>query len=241
VNSAIVVTNARGVHGPVVAEHVMALVFALAKRLPSATRYQQKRVWGQELMWNESPRPREVAGATLGIVGLGSIGREVARLAVAAGMRVLAGRENPGKGSAPAQQVYGPAEIGEMLRQSDYVVLAAPLTRDTAALINRDRLALMKPDAYLINVARGPLVDVEALVEALRSKRIAGAALDVFAEEPLPPESPLWGLENVLITPHTAAVTERLWERHYELICENLRRFMHGEELLGIVDKDKAY
>jgi phosphoglycerate dehydrogenase-like enzyme len=238
----VVVTNARDVHGPVVAEHVIALVLALAKRLPSAVRYQLKRTWAQQQIWRESPRPREIAGATLGLVGLGSIGVETAKRAAALGMSVIAVREHPEMPSdASVNKVFGANELEELLQASDYVVLAAPLTARTRALINRDRLRQMKPDAYLINVSRGALVDEPALIEALKQGRIAGAALDVFEKEPLPPQSPLWKTANVLITPHSAAFTERLWERHYALISENLRRLLAGMPLLNTVDKRRGY
>ncbi len=239
--SNVVVTNAREVHGPVVAEHAIALVLALAKRLPSAMRSQQQRQWGQQAMWEERPRPREVQGATLGLVGLGSIGREVAKRAHALGMSVVAVREHPEKGTDVCDAVRGPAELDRMLAEADYVVIAAPFTDATRTLFDAARLARMKPDAYLINVSRGPLVDEAALADALRQRKIAGAALDVFSVEPLPPDSPLWGLENLLITPHTAAVTEKLWERHYALMRQNLRRYLAGEKLLGVVEKAKGY
>jgi len=241
VESDIVITNARDVHGAVVAEHAMALLLALAKRLPSAVRHQQRRQWGQQAMWKESPPPREVQGATLAVIGLGSIGREVARRASALGMRVIAVREHPGKGGAQAHEVHAPEDLDNVLAESDFVLLAAPLTEKTRHLINAARLQRMKPDAYLINVSRGPLIDDQALVAALKQRRIAGAALDVFVEEPLPPDSPYWELENVLITPHTAAVTEKLWERHYALIRANLERFFAAQPLLGVVDKKRGY
>lgn len=241
VDSSVVLTNAREVHGPVVAEHAIAMVLALAKRLPSAMHSQQRRAWGQQAMWEERPRPREVQDATLGLIGLGSIGREVAKRARALGMRVVAVREHPEKGGEGVDAVHGPADLNRMLAEADYVVIAAPITSATQSLFDSARLAHMKPDAYLINVSRGQLVDEGALAEALRQKKIAGAALDVFSVEPLPPDSPLWGLDNLLITPHTAAVTEKLWERHYQLMRENLRRYLAGEALLGVVDKKKGY
>jgi phosphoglycerate dehydrogenase-like enzyme len=241
VASDVMVTNARDVHGPVVAEHVIALVLAMAKRLPSAVRYQLKRTWAQQEIWRESPRPREIAGATLGLVGLGSIGQETAQRAAALGMKVIAVREHPDIPNAPVTKIFGTNELDEMLQASDYVVLAAPLTTRTRALMNRDRLRHMKPDAYLINVSRGALVDESALIEALQQRRIAGAALDVFEKEPLPPESPLWKMSSVLITPHSAALTEKLWERHYALIVENLRRLIAGAPLLNMVDKRRGY
>lgn len=242
VNSDIVLTNARDVHGPVVAEHVIALVFALAKRIPQAVRLQEKHVWGQMLIWETLPRPREIAGTTLGLVGLGSIGRAVAKHAAALGMRVIAVREHPEK-SVPegVEQVFGPAQLEALFTQSDYVVLAAPVTPNTRQLMNAARLAQMKPDACLINVGRGSLVNESALAEALRTGRLGGAALDVFEKEPLAADSPLWDLENLLITPHTAGLTEKLWERNYALIAENLRRYLAHQPLLAVVDKQKGY
>lgn len=241
VNSEIILTNAREVHGPVVAEHVIALIFALAKKIPESALLQQKHVWGQQILWDELPRVREVAGATVGIVGLGSIGRAVATSAKALGMKVIAMREHPEKGSEGADVVFGPAQIGEIFRQADYIVLAVPVTDGTKAIANAERLALMKPGACLINVGRGPLVDEPALAAALREKTIGGAALDVFPKEPLPADSPLWDVPNLLITPHTAALTDKLWERHYALFSENLRRYLGGQPLLAVVDKQKGY
>ncbi len=241
INSKIQITNAREVHGPVVAEHVIAQIFALAKKIPDAVRLQQKHEWGQQRMWEEQPRVREVAEATVGLIGMGSIGRAVARSAKALSMRVIAAREHPEKGSEGAEAVFGPTQIDEVFRQADYIVLAAPITPATTALANAERLALMKPDACLINVGRGALVDEAALAVALREKRIGGAALDVFPKEPLAPDSPLWDLPNLLITPHTAALTDKIWERHYALFSENLRRYLAGQPLLFLVDKNKGY
>ncbi len=242
VNSEIILTNAREVHGPVVAEHVIALIFALAKKIPEAVRLQQRQIWGQEQLWLTRPRPREVAGATLGLVGLGSIGREVARRAAALGMRVIAVREHPDREKPEGvDEVWPNTSLAKLLGISDYVVLAIPITSSTRGLMNAERIAMMKADACLINVGRGPLVDEQALTAALRANRIGGAALDVFEKEPLPPDSPLWGLENLLITPHSAGMTEKLWERHYALIRENLRRYLAGEPLLAVVDKQKGY
>ena len=242
IDSGEVVTNAREVHGPVVAEHVIALIFALARKVPAAVRLQQEHIWGQELLWRQSPRPREVAGATLGLVGLGSIGREVARKASALGMKVVAVRENPTKEEPQnIQQVYSPDQLDQLLQQSDFVVLAAPVTAATQGMINAERFSQMKPDAHLINVGRGPLIDEAALIDALSNHKIAGAALDVFTEEPLPANSHLWDLPNLLITPHSAGLTEKLWERHYSLLSGNLRRFLAGEPLLSQVDKKRGY
>ena len=242
ISSDVILTNASAVHGPVVAEHVIALIFALAKKIPEAVRLQLKHVWGQDAMWHGHPRPREVAGATLGLVGLGNIGREVAKRASGLGMQVIATRENPEKAKPEGvERVLAPGQLDTLLRQSDYVVLATPVTPATTGLMNAQRLATMKPDACLLNVGRGPLVDEPALAAALRDGRIGGAALDVFEEEPLPPESPLWDLDNLLITPHTAGLTEKLWERHYVLFSENLVRYLAHQPLLAVVDKKRGY
>jgi phosphoglycerate dehydrogenase-like enzyme len=242
IDSDIVLTNSREVHGPVVAEHVMALIFALAKKIPRAVLFQQKRVWGQEAMWTEGIHLQELAGSTLGLIGVGSIGRRVAQMASAMGMRVIAVREHIEKATPEGVAAVFPlSELEQLLHQSDFVVLAAPLIEATEGLINASRLAAMKPSVYLINVGRGPQVDEAALADALRTHRIAGAALDVFEREPLPAASPLWTFENLLITPHTAGLTDKLWHRHYDLFSDNLRRYLAGEPLQFIVDKHKGY
>ena len=239
--SPVVITNARAVHAPVVAEHILAVMLALAKRLPSAMRYQQAKTWAQETIWNESPTLREVAGSTVCVVGMGSIGTEFARRAQALEMHVIAVREHPERGAEFAQEVVGTKELDTALPRADFVVLCAPVTPATRGMMNADRLLHMKKDAYLINVGRGTLVDDAALIAALQGHHIAGAALDVFTEEPLPSDSPYWSLDNVLITPHTAALTDKLWERHYRLVSENLRRFLSGEPLLYVVNKQRGY
>jgi phosphoglycerate dehydrogenase-like enzyme len=242
VNSEVVLTNGRDVNGPVVAEHVMGLILALAKNLPQAMRFQARRFWGQEEMWNSFPRPREIAGATLGLVGLGSIGSNVARHASALGMRVIAVRENLEKRKPEGVEiVLASSDLNSLIERSDYIALTVPVTQETAGLMNAARFARMKPGACLINVGRGPLVDESALVDVLRGRKIGGAALDVFEQEPLPSDSPLWDLKNLLITPHTAGLTEKLWDRQYELISENLRRYLEHRPLLAVVDKKKGY
>ena len=242
VDSDVILTNSTEVHGPVVAEHVIALIFALAKKIPQATLMQQKHVWGKEAMWREGYFPREIAGATLGLIGLGSIGRRVAVMASALGMRVIAVREHIDKGAPDGvEAVFAPSELDKLLPQSDFVVMAAPLVSATQGLLNAERIALMKPDSFLINVGRGPQVDEAALASALRRRRIAGAALDVFEQEPLPPDSPLWNLDNLLITPHTAGLTAKLWDRHYDLFSDNLRRYVSRQPLRYVVDKRKGY
>lgn len=240
VASQVRITNSAEIHGAVVAEHAMAVIFALAKSIPAAVRHQLDSNWGQQQIWNETP-PREIAAATLGIIGLGKIGNELARMAKALAMRVLAVRDHPERGAGNADVVYGANDFERLLKESEYIVLAAPLTRKTATLFNDKVFSQMRPDAFFINVSRGALVDEAALARALKQKKIAGASLDVFTSEPLPADSPLWKLENLLITPHTAALTDKLWERHLARITENLRRYFAGQSLLGQVDKTKGY
>lgn len=250
VNSDITVTNARSVHGPVVGEHVLALMFALAKRLPSAMQMQKKHEWGQEAMTREQPPIRELRDSVLGLIGVGSIGGHVGAIASAIGMRVFAVRANPQKGidwlkpNDPVRaqhRVYGPKDLDRVLADADFLVISAPVTTATKKMIGQRELATMKHDAYLINVARGALVDQPALITALEEKRLGGAALDVFAEEPLPEDSPLWDMENVLITPHSAGIAHKLWERQYALFSQNLRRFVIGAPLIGVVNKKAGY
>jgi D-2-hydroxyacid dehydrogenase (NADP+) len=241
IDADISICNAARVHGPIVAEHAIAMVLALAKRVPSAVRYQEKRRWAMEDIWKEQPRPREIAGATLAVVGLGSIGAEVASLAAALKMHVIGVRQHPEHGSQGAHEVLGYQALDDALKRADFIVLAAPLTPQTRHLIDSRRLQLLKPGAYLINVCRGALVDEEALVKALRDHRLAGAALDVFTEEPLPRRSPLWKLPQVLITPHTAFLTEKVWERHYAVFTGNLKQYLAGEALQDTVDKKQGY
>lgn len=242
VNSEVILTNGREIHGPIVAEHVIALIFALAKGLHYAARFQAQHIWAQELLWKGPGRPREIAGTTLGLVGLGSIGRAVAKSAALLNMNVIATREHPEREKPEGVgKVFSTEQLGDLLSQSDYVVLAAPVTVETRGLIGAEQLAKMKSSACLINVGRGTLIDEPALVSALREKKIAAAALDVFQREPLPADSPLWDLENVLITPHTAGLAEKSWERQYELFTENLRRYLAGKPLLDTVDKRLGY
>jgi glyoxylate/hydroxypyruvate reductase len=169
-----------------------------------------------------------VRGTTVLVVGLGEIGREVARLAEAFGMRVLSTRRNEG-------------ELDELLPRADSVVITLPLTTETRGLIDRRRIGLLKPGAILVNLGRGPVLDEDALIDALRSGRVRGAALDVFATEPLPPDSPLWELDNVILSPHTAAQSIRENERIVELFADNLRRYLAGEELRSRIRTDLFY
>jgi D-2-hydroxyacid dehydrogenase (NADP+) len=223
------ITSAGAVHGPVVAEHAIALVLALAKRLPAARDNQQQRKWAMRAIWDEFPRPRELRDAVLTVVGLGAIGSEIAALAAGLRMHVIGIREHPERGAAGAHEVLGFDAVDTAIARSDFIVLAAPASPGTHKMIDVRRLQLFQRHAYLINVARGALIDEKALVEALTQRCLAGAALDVFQCEPLPSTSPLWKMQQVLITPHTAFLSDKAWERHYILFSDNLRRYLAGQ------------
>ncbi len=229
----IAVTNTRGIHGEAMAEYTATVMLALQWRLPALIRDQQARRWQPELV-------RPIAGATLGVVGLGAIGGAVARRAASLGMRVVGVKRTP----APVpgvDRVYGPSALREMLPECDFVVLVVPTTGETRRMIGAFELAAMKPGAFLVNIARASVVDEMALVEALGARRIAGAALDVFEEEPLPPSSPFWDLENVILTPHIAGVPVDYARRVLEIFLDNLARWRAGEPLRNLVDPTRGY
>jgi phosphoglycerate dehydrogenase-like enzyme len=228
--------NAGGVNANAVAQHAMALILALARRLPEARDNQAKRVW-RGMISDLTQREDELGGKTLLIVGLGRIGGTLAQLAKAFGMRVVATRLNPATGAGAADTVHGIYELGSLLGQADYVALTCPLTPQTERLIDAAALSRMQPSASLVNVARGRCVDEPALIEALRGGRLASAALDATVEEPLPDNSPLWSMPNVLITPHTAGETRRYEDNLIDILLENLDRLGRGETVLrnGVV------
>jgi phosphoglycerate dehydrogenase-like enzyme len=254
----VLVTNARGVFSRPIAEHVLLMILAVSRHLPELLELQRERTW-------QPLEGRELRELTIGIVGYGSLGRSVASLASAFGARIIAMRRRPGgaagepdpRGGAetPAgaddddgfpfeprvERVVGPDGLHELLAASDMVVLAAPLTPETEGMIDEVAVGAMKGDAWLINVARGRLVDDTALVRALREHRIGGAALDTFRDEPLPPGSPYWELPNVILTPHTAWSSARVLDRSIDLFCDNLVRFSRGEPLRNVVDPAAGY
>jgi phosphoglycerate dehydrogenase-like enzyme len=232
----LLVTNARGVFSRPIAEYVVMMMLAVARRLPQLLELQRERTW-------QPLRGRELSELTVGIVGYGSIGVEVARLLAPFGCRVLATRRHPerGAGEASSVEMHGLDQLDEVLRASDIVVVAAPLTDETAGLIGAEQLSQMREDAWLINIARGRLVDELALRRALESGWIGGAVLDVFNEEPLSPESPLYGTPNLVITPHTSWASNRVIERTVDLFVDNLRRDLAGEPLRNLVDLEAGY
>lgn len=250
----VVFTTTSGLHAINIGEYVLASILAWTRKLPELFDLQRKREWPSD-RWTHFA-PLELRGATLGIVGYGSIGREVGRLAKAFGMRVLAlKRRTESAGEQGAYEfdgvgdpdgalpdaLYGPAQLREMLAQCDYVVLAAPLTRETRGMIGEAELRAMKRTAYLVNIARGEVCDESALIHALQAGWIAGAGLDVFTKEPLPENSPLWTMPNVILTPHLSGFSRNYEQRAVDIFCENLRRYLAGQPLLNVVDKSTGY
>jgi len=223
--------SARGVNARAVAEHAMALILALSRRLPEARDNQTRRVW-RGMIGDLTEREDELGGKSLLVVGLGDIGGRLARLAKAFDMRVVGLRRNPAAGRGVADTVHRMDALRSLLPETDFVALTCPLTTETEHLIDTEAFGRMKPSAYLVNIARGRVVDEPALVKALAAKRIAGAAIDVTAEEPLAPSSPLWGMAQVLITPHTAGETRRYEDNVIEILRDNLERLWRGDQQL---------
>jgi phosphoglycerate dehydrogenase-like enzyme len=223
--------SARGVNARAVSDHAMALILALARRLPEARDNQVKHHW-RGMISDLSLREDELSGKTLFVVGIGGIGGRLAKLAKAFEMEVVGFRRDPAAGKGNADEVYGIAALKSLLPRADFVALTCPLTDETRNLINADSLSRMKPSAFLINVARGPCVEETALIAALTDGQIAGAGIDVTAEEPLSPTSRLWTFPNVLITPHTAGETRKYEDNVLDILQENLERLWRGENAL---------
>jgi phosphoglycerate dehydrogenase-like enzyme len=252
-HSDILLTSASGVHTSNIAQYVLAQILYWANHIE---RWRTAQAGGQwpENRW-QTFLPIELRGKTLGIVGYGSLGREIGRLAKAFGLRVLATKGNakqvedvgytlPGTGDPKGQaveRIYPPEAIRSMVAEADFVVITAPLTSKTHHLFNEELLRVMKPTAYLINVGRGSIIKEGDLVKALKKGWLAGAGLDVFEEEPLPASSPLWKLDNLLLSPHVSGFTEQYNDRTAELFAQNLRRYLAGEPLLNVVNRERGY
>ena len=267
--SDVLITTTSGIHATPMAEYAFASMLACSRRLPKILYHQEQREWPKarsktfyyqdEWEWPKGRWdifvPQELRGSTLGIVGYGSIGREVGRIGKCFGMRVLATKRSwgevrdtgyriPGTGDPEGHildGIYPPERLREMLRECDFVVISVPLTPETEGLIGEEELRAMKPNAYLVNVSRGGIVDEPALIKALQEGWIAGAGLDVFREEPLRSDSPLYDLDNVILSPHLAGFSPHYNERASDFFAENLRRYLAGEGLLNLVDKEKEY
>lgn len=250
----IAITNASGIHAIQIAEYVLGMLLNYAHHFPETTRLQSAARW-PAMAEKLSLATRELRGKTLGILGYGAIGREVARLATAFGMRVLAtkraeraasfdGWTSPGTGDPSGtmpERFYDLSELHTLLPACDMLVLSLPLSAQTHHLLGQAEFALMRRHAFLVNIGRGPLIDHEALVVALQTRRIGGAALDVTEPEPLPADSPLWSLENAIITPHISGMSAYYDDRVVELFCENLRRYLGDQPLLNLVRRDLGY
>jgi D-2-hydroxyacid dehydrogenase (NADP+) len=239
-DSGIMVTNPSGIFSVPMAEHTMGLLLALARNFPDSVRGQDRARWAQQEIWDKQPLT-EVNGQVLLIVGYGSVGREVAKRAKAFDMRVW-GITRSGAGElAYLEKIFAAAQLHEALEAADYVLICAPETAETKHLIGAAEISQMKRGARLINVGRGSLLDEAALVQALESGALGGAALDVAQTEPLPAESPLWKAPNLFITPHTSGVSDRLWDRQTTILIELLERWFDGRELFNRVDFARGY
>jgi phosphoglycerate dehydrogenase-like enzyme len=252
----IAVTNASGIHGITIAEYATGMMIALTREFLGYIDFQRRSCWPTKPKNHVEQFPgRELRGATVLIVGYGSIGREIGRQCHALGMRVLAVKRDPSSradagyiipgtgdpaGAIP-ERLLGPGELDDLLPEAEYVVLASASTPANRHLLGEAQLRRMRPDAFLINIARGDLIDEPALVRALSERSIAGAALDVFAREPLPADSPLWSLNNVILSPHVSGITPRYDEHMAALFAENLRRYVADRPLLNLVDRKLGY
>lgn len=238
--ASIVVTNSRGVHGPAIADHAIGMLLSLTRRLPEYHDAQQQKKWGVADREN-GPQAVALQGRTMLVVGIGGIGTEIARRAHGFGMRVIATRRTDAPREPFVERVGNPEDLGSMLPEADVVAICVPLTKETEKLFDAGMIRRMKKGSYLINIARGRIVDTDALIAALKDGRLAGAALDVTEPEPLPADHPLWTAPNVLITPHIAADGALTEERWWALYKENIRRFGAGEPLLNCVDVTAGY
>lgn len=226
--------SAQGVNANAVSEHAIALILAILRRIPEARDNQARRFW-RGMQGEFVNREDECGGKTVVLVGLGAIGARIGRLCQALGMYVVGVRRDPAAGAAGMEEVHSFRDLNSLLPRADFLVLACPLTEDTRGLVNAAALAAMKPNARIVNVARGRVVDEPALIAALQEGRIAGAALDVTVEEPLPAENPLWAMPNVLVTPHSAGETHKYEDNVLDLMMENIARLTRGEA--GLVNQ----
>ena len=231
----VLLTNNSGAYDVPIAEHVLAMIFAAAKRVPEHLDAQRRHEWQREM-----PHA-EVRDATLVILGMGSIGGELARLAGGVGMRVIGVRRDASRPAPGVDRIVPADRFREVAREADYLAVTAALTPQTRGMVSAEVLQALKPTAWVINIARGPIVDEAALAAVLADKRIGGAALDVFDTEPLPADSPLWSCDNAILTPHVSNSSPKVRERSLALVVENVRRFKAGEPLLNLVDRTAGY
>jgi phosphoglycerate dehydrogenase-like enzyme len=234
--SPVLITGVSGIHATPISEFVLLEMLMFAKNAPRFFRMKEKRDWRRFPV-------TVLRSRTVGIVGLGAIGREVARLAKAFGMNVIATRRSTKKAGRAryVDSLLPPGQLSQLMSQSDFVVIATPLTPETRALIGEKALRAMKPTAFIINIARGGIIDEPALIRAIDEKWIAGAGLDVASAEPLPPDSRLWGFDNVILSPHISGGMDDYIKKATGLFCENLKRYLEGKKLLNLVDRRRGY
>jgi len=249
----LIATTLSGANASQVAEFALTMLLALGHHLPGLLAQQGRNQWPSGRA--ERFTPQELRGSTVGIIGYGSVGRQIARLLQPFGVTVLASKQNAmqtedhgyapeGQGDAEgefAQRIYPGKALRSMLQECDFVVVTVPLTEQTSGMIGEEQLAALKPNAYLIDVSRGGVIDHQALIAALEERKIAGATLDVFPEEPLPADSPLWEMPNVILTPHIAGFSAHYHERAAQLFGLNLRRYLEGKPLLNQFEFDRGY
>ncbi|WP_248925021.1 D-2-hydroxyacid dehydrogenase [Paenibacillus hamazuiensis] len=239
--SGVMLTNSRGANAKPVAEHAIALLLALTRNIHLSVRAQTGKTWRR----SELRSAVEVEGLTLGLVGFGAIGREIAQKALHLGMKVIAVKRSVSLADRLDQpdgvSLLPMDKLHRMLPEADAVIVCAPLTAQTRTLIGKTELGLMRPTAYIINISRGAVIDEEALIDALREERIAGAGLDVFSAHPLPEESPLWELPQVIATPYISAASPHTMQRAMTIFADNLIRLSCGMPLLNVVDKEAGY
>ncbi|MGC9394894.1 MAG: D-2-hydroxyacid dehydrogenase [Anaerolineae bacterium] len=235
----VILTSARGTHGACLADSVFGMILAFTRSIKDFVLKQQKHEWS---MREFRPQMVELTGSTMGIIGLGTVGRATARRAVAFGMRVVAVDILPVPKPGTVEALWALDRLHDLLNISDYVVVTVPYTRETDGMIGAAEIAQMKSDALLVAISRGRIIDEDALIMALKRGHLSGAALDVFAQEPLPPESELWDMPNVLITPHAAGGTQFERQHVLDIFCENLRRFLDDDlPLRNQVDKRRGF
>ena len=243
IESSVLVTNSRGLHAIPIAEHTLGMMLMLARKLHEAYRYQLEGKWARKEMFARYPSFSELHSQTAGIVGLGSIGLAVAERAKALGMRVIATKRTGGTKPPCVDELLGPDKLHlhSLLGNADFVVIAAPLTPETRGLIGEPELRAMKPTAYIFNVGRGAIIQEAVLIRALQEEWIAGAGLDVTEVEPLPAESELLRLPNIVVTPHYSGLRSHYWDHALAIFKPNLSKFLNGEPLTNLVDKRAGY
>jgi len=233
--SDLILTNSSGTHAVQISEHVLALMLTLSRSIHLSLRRQLKHEW------NRTAKTLELEGATMGLIGVGAIGARTAEKAKGLGMRVLGLRSHPDRAVPQVDRMLGPDGLAELLSQSDWVVITAALTSETRGMIGEPELQTMKKSAHIVNVARGAIIQEKSLIRALNEGWIAGAGLDVFEAEPLPDSSPLWNMDNVVVTPHHAGSSPNHINRLVDLFTENLERYRSGAQMINVVDKRIGY